>query len=176
MKKYRTLSGKIVNVGDKVTTEKEFYIPEGVYYKKISVTLTEDNIPLLVKEHLLTEENIDEEDELIDKAYEKIIAKFSKTWGVLTPQNLDVLWGTYPWLSFTMICQAVAEVLDEKYKDHISKAEKIYTISPWSGVIIDVNKAKIKSYKYFPAFRSIEDAKLACKVLGHRLRRMFNDK
>jgi hypothetical protein len=44
------------------------------------------------------------------------------------------------------------------------------------GRIYKVNKAHIKNYRNFAAFRSIEDAKTACKILREILKSMYAKK
>lgn len=78
-----------------------------------------------------------------------------------------------PMAAFNMVLREVAVMLDEKYPDHINKSEKIYCISPLDGRIHEVCKAHIKNYRNFAAFRTIEDAKLACSILREPLKDMF---
>ena len=65
--------------------------------------------------------------------------------------------------------------LDKKYDNHINKSEKIYVISPQDGRIHEINKKTVKNYKAFPAFRSIEDAKIACSLIREHLKSIFSN-
>ena len=67
----------------------------------------------------------------------------------------------------------IAIELDLKYKDHIQDSPKIYVVSLLDGRITEANKAHIKNYKNFAAFRSIEDAKIACRITRDILKEMF---
>lgn len=78
-----------------------------------------------------------------------------------------------PMAAFNIILREVAVMLDEKYLGHINNSEKIYCISPLDGRIHEVCKAHIKNYRNFAAFRTIEDAKLACNILRGPLKEMF---
>lgn len=78
-----------------------------------------------------------------------------------------------PMAAFSIVLREVAIMLDEKYPDHIDKSEKIYCISPLDGRVHEVCKGYIKNYRNFAAFRSIDDAKLACSILRESLKEMF---
>jgi hypothetical protein len=80
-----------------------------------------------------------------------------------------------PWAAFSIVARELAILLDRKYKDDISNSEKIYVISSGNGTIQEINKAHIKNYKNFAAFRTIEDAKIVCSILKDDLREMFKD-
>jgi hypothetical protein len=56
-------------------------------------------------------------------------------------------------------------MLDEKYEDHISKSEEIFVINITDGSIKRCPKSAITTYNTFAAFRTLEDAKYACKIL-----------
>lgn len=63
--------------------------------------------------------------------------------------------------------------LDLKYKDHISNSKKLFTISIFNGQIREINK---KEYTpHIPLFRSIEDAKKACKIYSKELRKFYGE-
>lgn len=93
------------------------------------------------------------------------------------PQRVERLLNTtaemLPIAAFTIMVREVAVALDEKYPDHINKSEKIFAISPLDGRIHEICKAHIKNYRNFAAFRTIEDAKLACSILREPLKDMF---
>ena len=44
------------------------------------------------------------------------------------------------------------------------------------GRITKANKAYIKNYRNFAAFRTIEDAKIACRIVKPILKEMFKSK
>ena len=88
---------------------------------------------------------------------------------------LNTLHIANPWAATQMVLREIAIELDKKYDDHINKSEKIYAISPQDGRIHEINKKTIKSYKAFPAFRSIEDAKIACSLIREHLKIIFSN-
>ncbi len=78
----------------------------------------------------------------------------------------------YPVAAFSIVLKEIAIDLDKKYSDNIRDSEHIYVISTVNGRVIEVNKADIRNYKNFAAFRTIDDAKFACKVLREPLKSM----
>lgn len=74
---------------------------------------------------------------------------------------------------FSVILREVAVELDKKYEDHIEKSEEIYCVSTLNGHIFKADKKFIKNFRNFAAFRTIDDAKLACKITRGLLKDMF---
>lgn len=77
--------------------------------------------------------------------------------------------------AFSTILREVAIALDEKYEDHISNSNEIFVVNITSGNISKADKTKIKNYKFFAAFRSMEDARFACHVMKYFLRDMYSN-
>lgn len=68
----------------------------------------------------------------------------------------------------------VAIVLDEKYDNHIENSKEIYVISCLNGEISKVKDLnKIKNFKNFAAFRTLEDAITAKKILEEPMKQLF---
>lgn len=86
---------------------------------------------------------------------------------------LESLWDINPMAAVNVLLREIAIELDKKYEDHIENSEKIYVISPLDGRIHEVVKAHIKNYRNFAAFRTIEDAKVACRILRDDLKELF---
>ena len=84
--------------------------------------------------------------------------------------NVDAI---LPSAAFSMVLREIAIELDKKYKDHINNSPEIYVISLLNGKITKATKAHIKNYRNFAAFRSIEDAKIACRITKDILKEMF---
>lgn len=82
----------------------------------------------------------------------------------------------YPSAAFSLVLREIAVVLDENYEGHISDCEEVYVISMLDGRIHKVPKAHIKNFRNFAAFRTIDDAKIACKILKDELKEMFGGK
>lgn len=55
-------------------------------------------------------------------------------------------------------------MLDEKYPDHINKSKEVWVISTLDGEIKQIKELhKIKNFRNFAAFRSLDDALTAKK-------------
>lgn len=76
---------------------------------------------------------------------------------------------------FSILLKECALILDEKYPDHISNSEEIFIVSTFDGKISKVPRHHIKTFKHFAAFRTLEDARAACRVLRPWLKEMFRD-
>lgn len=79
----------------------------------------------------------------------------------------------YSAAAYSIILKEIAIELDKKYKDHIKDSKEIYVISLLDGKIVKVDKASIKNYKNFAAFRTEEDAKIAYTITEPLLKSMF---
>lgn len=68
--------------------------------------------------------------------------------------------------SFAVLMKATAIIIDRKYPNHIKDADvdKYFTLDMANGRVCEVPKEKIKNFKCFAAFRSIEDIKVATKM------------
>lgn len=78
---------------------------------------------------------------------------------------------------FSILLREVAIILDKQYSDHIENSKEIWGISLTDGEIFkfkDLNK--IKNFRNFAAFRTVEDAVLAKKSLKVLLVSMFSRK
>lgn len=97
-----------------------------------------------------------------------------KGWSVeLAEKFINSLSGINKSLAFSLLLREVAIELDKKYEDHIEDSEEIYCISTSNGHIFKADKKFIKNYRNFAAFRTMEDAKTAAKILRGYLRDMF---
>lgn len=88
---------------------------------------------------------------------------------------LGALYEVNPWATTQFILMEIAHILDTQYTDHINNSEHIFAVSPQDGRIHELNKATIRSYKAFPAFRSVEDAKIAYSLIKDSLKSIFKD-
>lgn len=139
-----------------------------------------------VKEHLPKElvELIDSEKDKILSAIENsvpmcvgyYIASLAKKAG-WKPEKmagyLQNLWNVNPSAAFSILLREVAIELDKKYEDHINNCEELFIISLMDGRIHKVPRAYIKNFRNFAAFRTEEDAKIACRILRDDLKEMF---
>ena len=92
-------------------------------------------------------------------------------WIVGTPDAVGTiveLLNTLPdYRKFEMMLRAAAVLIDRKYPDHINnaKVDKYYTINMTDGKVCEVPKKSIKNFRNFAAFRTLDDIKIATKLL-----------
>lgn len=180
MEKIYLTNGKEVQIGDtltKVSKVKDPFFGKGIVAQHIVVT--KDILPKLLEAGIVTttkpaksavvESEVPMElDYYIQKIAEKLGWKMEKVYNYLN--SVDSI---LPAAAFSMVLREVAIELDKKYEDHIEKSPEIYVISMLDGRITKANKAYIKNYRNFAAFRTIEDAKIACRITRDILKEMF---
>ena len=81
-----------------------------------------------------------------------------------------------PTAFFSILLREIAVELDRKYPDHIENSKEIYYINMFNGTITKADKAWIRNYRNFAAFRNVEDAKVACKILSPIMKDLFKKK
>ena len=177
MKKFIvTSNGKEIKIGDVITVTEVIKTPFTVAKIDTTIKVTEEMLPILIKEGKVTavEENGCDIFKIWANAWKSLVDKTG-----LSSKRLalafDVAEKVNPWAVVQVILKEIAIELDKQYDNHISNSEKIYAISPQDGKIHEINKKTIKSYKAFPAFRTVEDAKIACSLLKHHLKSIFED-
>lgn len=183
MKKFYLKNGKEVQVGDTITKVIKTKHPLlGEVTMVENVVVTEAALPKLIEKGIITTSLGSDFD--VDKVkpaeshmnlhyyVEKLAKKLN--WKVEKMYNyLNTIDSVYPAAAFSMILREVAIELDKKYEDHIEKSPEIYVISMFDGRISKANKAHIKNYRNFAAFRTIEDAAIACRITKDVLKEMF---
>lgn len=187
MKKFYLKNGKEVQVGDTITKViKTKYPLLGEVTMVENVVVTEAALPKLIERGIITTSPGSDFD--VDKVLKPAethmdlhyyIEKLAKklNWKVEKVYNyLNTIDSVYPAAAFSMILREVAIELDKKYEDHIEKSPEIYVISLLDGKITKANKAHIKNYRNFAAFRSISDAKIACSIVKDVLKELFKNK
>ena len=181
MEKIYLKNGKEVKLGDtltKVSKVKDPFFGKGTVIEHIVVT--KDILPKLIKAGIVTTK-LDEKpvaetkipmelDYYIEKIANKLNWKVEKVYNYLN--NVDTI---LPAAAFSMVLREIAIELDKKYKDHIENSPEIYVISLFDGRITKANKAHIRNYRNFAAFRTIEDAKIACTITRNILKEMFKN-
>lgn len=178
MKKFYLKSGEEVQIGDiiAVITKKE-----GPHFSETIteyIKVTEDILLKLLDDGIITsnskKDTVNKYEVPMDMEYyiQKIANRFNwkidKVYNYLN--NVDAI---YPAAAFSMILREIAIELDKKYEDHIEDSPEIYVISMFDGRITKANKAHIKNYRNFAAFRSVEDAKIACNIMKDILKELF---
>lgn len=179
MEKIYLTNGKEVQIGDTLTKVSvvDPYFGGAAVIRHIVVT--EDIIPRLLELGIVTTTNptkstvVESEvpmelEYYIQKIAKKLGWKMEKVYNYLN--SVDSI---LPTAAFSMVLREVAIELDKKYEDHIGKSPEIYVISMLNGRITKANKAHIKNYRNFAAFRTIEDAKIACRITRDILKEMF---
>ena len=174
--------GKEVQLGDiltKVSKVKDPFFGKGTVIEHV-LKVTKDILPKLIEAGIVTttipkkpvaEAEVPMELEYyIQKIAEKHGWKIEKTYNYLN--SVDAI---LPAAAFSMVLREIAIELDKKYEDHIEKSPEIYVISMLDGRITKANKAHIKNYRNFAAFRSVSDAKIACSIVKDILKEMFKN-
>lgn len=138
------------------------------------VTLSEKTLPRLVKEGVVSVKE-DSEGTHIDIEYYITHLALRIGW---TPENLIKYLDNLSKISeiavFSILLKEVAIILDKKYPDHIENSEEIYGISLTNGEIAKVKDLnKIKNFRNFAAFRTIDDALCAKHILKDSMKELF---
>ena len=181
MEKIYLKNGKEVQIGD--TLAKTSKVVDSLFGECTMVhhiVVTKDILPKLIESGIVTtkptkstvaETKVPMELEYyIQKIADRLGWKLEKMYNYLN--TIDVI---LPAAALSLILKEIAVELDKKYKDHIQNSPEIFAISMLNGRIGRINKANIKNYKNFAAFRSIEDAKIACFIVRDILKEMFKD-
>ena len=181
MEKIYLTNGKEVQIGDtltKVSKVKDSFFGKDTVIEHVKVT--KDILPKLLEAGIVTttkpaksvvETKVPMELEYyIQKIADKLGWKVEKVYNYLN--SVDAI---LPAAAFSMVLREIAIELDKKYEDHIEKSPEIYAISMYDGRITKVNKAHIKNYRNFAAFRSVNDAKIACSIVRDILKEMFKN-
>ena len=181
MEKIYLKNGKEVQLGDILTKVSKVKDP---FFGKCTVTenvkVTKDILPKLIEDGIVTttipkksvaETEVPMELEYyIQKIADKLGWKIEKVYNYLN--SVDAI---LPAAAFSMVLREIAIELDKKYEDHIEKSPEIYVVSLLDGRITKANKAHIKNYRNFAAFRTVEDAKIACSIVRDILKELFKN-
>lgn len=176
MKKFIAVeSGKEIKLGDKITLIFGVNTPFGVVEANKVVSVTETILMRLIadkKIKVVDTDNNTEHDAIWDAA---LLNLSKKTGWRLDKLNgiLSTIDSINPWAATQIVLREIAIELDKKYEDHINKSKEIYAVSPQDGKIHKINKKTVKNYKAFPAFRNVEDAKIACNLIRENLKSIF---
>lgn len=184
MKKFYLANGKEVQLGDTIYKVEKIDHPVFGKGKVVEhILVTKEVLPKLIKSGVLTVKKDADKPALpvlkdgevpmdlefyVQKIADRLGWKIEKVYNYLN--SVDTI---LPAAAFSMVFREVAIELDKKYEDHIEKSPEIYVISMLDGRIIKANKAHIKNYRNFAAFRSVSDAKIACRITRDILKEMF---
>ena len=148
-------SGSAINIGDKIN------------FGRISVIVSESNIPILIRYNIIEEVKFNINDyakRIIDKL------KLNSSVGIIFLGSLNVV---NSGVVFSLLLKEIAIEIDNRYEGHISKSPEIYCVSVLNGKIKKINKNNIHTYKHFAAFRTKEDALEAIHILKVLYQDMF---
>lgn len=171
--KYYTKDGKEVKLGEPF---KARYSKGENKYRFYTDYLLETQAQMLVKEGVLVKKDTSSVPMSLQYYGERVAERFYGVPNSLMYRLINILYAAYPQVALNMLLREVAIEIDKKYSDHIEKSDKIYTVSMVNGRITEVPKGTIKNFRHFAAFRTIEDAKLGCKIVRALLKDMFSIK
>lgn len=148
-------SGSAINIGDEID------------FGRISVIVSESNIPLLIRYNIIEEVKLN-----INDYAERIIDKLelNSSAGIMFLNSLATV---NSGVVFSLLLKEIAIEIDNRYEGHISKSPEIYCVSALNGEIKKINKNNIHTYKHFAAFRTKEDALEAIDILKDFYQNMF---
>ncbi len=165
---YLAGTGKEVTIGDKIYGR----FVKGNVTTAITTIISDTTIPMLKDAGILVTtppvHTVPTVSQVIERIAERLGCKPQKV-----ESHLNSMATIMPMAAFNVVAREIAIMLDTKYPDHINKSEKIYCISSLDGRIHEVCKKHIKNYRNFAAFRTIEDAKVACGILREYLKEAF---
>lgn len=174
---YLKESGKEVNIGDRIKISYKLpYAHEYIVTVNNTVLVTKENLPSLICQGFIVKEEVDTSDNsklVCQDIPDELDYYIAKVMRKLCVSNLDTLKSEYPGAFLSMIAREIAIELDKGYANHISNSPEIYVLFLLNGKITVANKAVIKNYRNFAAFRSLEDARFACKILRPILKPMY---
>lgn len=187
MEKFYLKSDNVeVTLGDKLYHPVANKIPFGMEIMSEEVTLDEKLLAKLLEEGVIYKKEVAgdkvemagptmiEVPSELQYYLEKIAQK--NGWHVGKVCNiLNTVSELNPMAAMNVVLREIAVEIDKKYKDHIQYSPKIFIISSLNGKIGEVNKAHIANYRNIAAFRSVEDAKIACKIVSPILRGIFKN-
>lgn len=169
-------NGEFIHFGETLVNEGEIETPVGKGTFRQEVLFNEDTLPYLLRAGIVAEVPNTTNSVPTDIGY--YMNKVAKRLDLST-KNADTVFhdfqAAYLPGFFSMMLKEVAIELDKQYDDHIEASPRIYSVSLIDGRITEINKAHIKSYRNFAAFRSMDDARIACRILKPILKRMFNN-
>ena len=169
MKKYVFVkTGEAVKLGQKLARVANTLLGPVVLEE---VEITEKTLPILIKRGVIEEANCTHVniDYYIGHLAERINWK---------PKNLAKYLNNLASINeaavFSILLREVAIVMDKKYPDHIERSKEIYVIDMTEGEIHKLRELhKVKNFRNFAAFRTIEDALCAKHILKDFMKELF---
>lgn len=169
-------SGKEVKLGDRITMKGNITLPfVGVTTIMQEVPVNAETLAEMIERGMVVPvESPSEESVPMELSHyvEKLAQRLNKPTEDIV-QLLMSMDKVYPVLSFSLLLREIAIELDKKYKDHIENSPEIYVVSLLDGRITKANKACIRNYRNFAAFRTLEDARTACRIMSPVMKTLF---
>lgn len=81
-------------------------------------------------------------------------------------------WRIAPASVSDLLLMFIAKFLDEQYPDHIRESKELFGVDV-DGRIVRLNPKEIKTFRTFAAFRSLDDARIACRILKPLKKKIF---
>ena len=81
-------------------------------------------------------------------------------------------WRIAPASVSDILLMFIAKYLDEQYPDHIRESKELFGVDV-DGRIVRLNPKEIKTFRTFAAFRSLDDARIACRILKPLSKKIF---
>ena len=81
-------------------------------------------------------------------------------------------WRIAPASVSDLLLMFIAKFLDEQYPDHIRESKELFGIDV-EGRIVRLDPKRIKTFRTFAAFRSLDDARIACRILKPLSKKIF---
>lgn len=167
-------TGKPVEKGEKLVKVVEVF---GLPVPVDEIVLDDKTILDLIKQGVIVEEGADKG---VDFDIPAAMAHLAERIG-WNSNNLDKyltnLYKISPAAVFSVLLKEVATMLDERYPDHINKSKEVWVISTLDGEIKQVKELhKIKNFRNFAAFRSLDDALIAKKIMAPALQDLYGRK
>lgn len=164
-------TGKEVKMGEKLIKVVELF---GIPVPMSQIEVNKTTLPDLIKHGIIVVEGSDSD---IDVTIEGAIQHLANRIG-WNKENLEKylsnLYKISPAAAFEIVLKEVAILLDEKYPDHINNSNEIWVINKVSGGVQKLKDlSKIKSFQHFAAFRSLEDALVARRVMAPVLKNLY---
>ena len=177
MKKYyNPATKKEYALGDHVVFSTKS--PEGATVTP-STPITKEILLLLLEVGLLKEKSdkpelLKREDIPMDLMFYVNLLAQNKDWTLgKTVEFLNEVSSVHPNATFDILQMVIAKYLDEQYPDHIKNSPRIFGITSSNGKVVEVYKEDIANFRNFAAFRSPEDAGIACRILRDIKRYLF---
>lgn len=164
-------TGKEVKMGEKLIKVVELF---GIPVSVAEIDVNETTLPDLIKQGIVVAEGSNSD---INITIEGAVQHLANRIG-WNRENLEKyfnnLYKISPAAVFEIVLKEVAILLDEKYPDHISNSKEIWVIDKVNGEIQKLKDlSKIKSFQHFAAFRSLEDALVAKRVMAPALKDLY---